>query len=96
MASTKKSLQSIIRRPMITEKGAYSNSLVFEVHRLANKIEISNAIEKIFNVKVNSVRTLNYLGKPVKSGTGVTTLSNWKKAYVSLEPGRTIDLVEGL
>lgn len=96
MASTKKNSYSILRQPRLTEKAAYSGDVVFEVHPRASKIEVKKAVEKIFNVKVASVRTLNYLGKPVRSGSRMSTLRNWKKAYVTLEKGQTLDLVEGL
>ncbi len=100
MSSTKKTIHAILQKPRITEKtalsGSESNSFVFQVHPEATKMEIKNAVEKIFDVKVVSVRTLNYIGKIKRVGTRSGRQNNWKKAYVSLEAGSTIDLVEGL
>lgn len=100
MGSTKKTVFGILQQPRITEKGALassaSNSFVFRVHPKANKEEIKNAVERIFDVKVRSVRTLNCLGKVKRVGARSGRQNNWKKAYVSLQPGSTIDLVEGL
>ncbi|MCC6933202.1 MAG: 50S ribosomal protein L23 [Deltaproteobacteria bacterium] len=101
MASINKSPYSIILKPVITEKAAVSGSktnstAVFEVHPKANKIEIKKAIEKIFDVKVKAVRTLNYQGKVkrVYSRTGMQ--KSTKRAYVSLQAGHTINVIEGL
>ena len=100
MSSTKKTIYGILDRPRITEKGAMSsstsNSVVFQVHPKANKNEIKNAVEKLFDVKVEGVRTMNYMGKIKRVGAKFGRQSAWKKAYVMLAPGSTIDLVEGL
>ena len=100
MGSNKKSPFSVVRRPRITEKTALAssvnNSIVFEVHPDANKIEIRHAIEKIFSVKVKAVRTVSCLGKEKRVGRRVGKQRDWKKAYVSLAEGSSIDLVEGL
>lgn len=100
MASTKKTLFSILRRPKITEKtamaGSVNNSFVFEVHTKANKIEIKQAVEKLFSVKVSGVRTVNSLGKVKKVGTTKGRRNSRKKAYVSLEKGYSLDVIEGL
>jgi len=100
MASTKKTVFGILQQPRITEKGALAssanNSFVFRVHPEANKEEIKSAVERIFDVKVLSVRTLNYLGKVKRVGARSGRQNNWKKAYVSLQPGSSINLVEGL
>jgi large subunit ribosomal protein L23 len=87
---------SIVIRPIVTEqgmhfanvKGAYS----FEVHRQANKAEIKNAIEKIYGVKVDKVRTANHKGKRRRRGGRIGTTSAWKKAVVFLAPDNHIDL----
>ncbi len=98
--SLEKSHYSIIRKPLITEKaavfGADSNSVAFEVSPKANKVEIKKAIEQIFDVKVSSVKTLNYKGKIKKVGRHIGSKKAWKKAYVLLEEGHSIDLIEGL
>ncbi|MFH1718989.1 MAG: 50S ribosomal protein L23 [Planctomycetota bacterium] len=87
---------NIIIRPLITEqgmhfanqKGAYS----FQVNKKANKAQIRNAVERIYNVKVQKVRTANRKGKYRRRGrtTGVTP--SWKKAVVFLDPDFHIDL----
>ncbi len=100
MSSTKSSHFQILKRPIITEKsatfGSSSNGVVFEVHPRANKSEVSDAIEKRFAVKVAQVRMVNVRGKVkrVKSTTGQQR--SWKKAYVTLAQGSSIDVVEGL
>ena len=69
-------------------KGAYS----FEVNRRANKAQIKNAVEKIYNVKVQKVRTANYKGKHRRRGRTVGRKASWKKAVVFLNPEFHIDL----
>jgi large subunit ribosomal protein L23 len=69
-------------------KGAYS----FQVNRKANKAQIKNAIEKIYGVKVDKVRTANQLGKQRRKGRTIGMTANWKKAVVYLEPEHHIDL----
>ncbi|HQH26987.1 MAG TPA: 50S ribosomal protein L23 [Oligoflexia bacterium] len=100
MASIKKNIYQIIRRPRITEKGALigsvSNGVVFEVHPRANKAEIKNAVEQIFDVKVKAVRTVNYMGKVKRVGRRIGQRGAWKKAYVFLKEGSSIDIIEGL
>ena len=100
MSSTKKTEFSILRRPKITEKASHAsaagNCVVFEVHPDSNKVEIRAAVEKIFNVKVRAVRTVNYIGKIKRVGAKIGQQRDWKKAYISLEEGNSIDLVEGL
>jgi len=85
---------------MITEKTAIGSSerncVVFEVHRDANKSEIAHAVEKIFEVKVKNVQTLNYRGKPKRGRQRIGRQASWKKAYVALEPGNEINMIEGL
>jgi len=87
---------NVIIRPLVTEQGMHfastRNSYSFEVHRKANKAEIRNAIEKIYNVKVDEVRTANRKGKPRRRGRFITTTSDWKKAVVVLKPEYHIDL----
>ncbi|HUW20139.1 MAG TPA: 50S ribosomal protein L23 [Sedimentisphaerales bacterium] len=86
----------IIIRPLITEqgmhfastKGAYS----FEVNRKANKVQIRNAVEKVYGVKVLKVRTANRKGKYRRKGRTAGLTAGWKKAVVFLEPEYHIDL----
>lgn len=89
----------IIRRPLITEKTSIqkdnNNQVTFEVDRRANRIEIRRAVEKIFNVNVASVRTLNVKGKTKRRGRVLGRRRDWKKAIVTLRPGERIDFFEG-
>ncbi len=89
-----KPLHQIIKRPLVTEKSnmqkEISETLVFEVALGANKVEIKQAIEKAFNVKVKDVRTAVVAGKVKRVGKNFGKRSNTKKAYVSLSEG-TID-----
>ncbi len=87
-----------VRRAMISEKGTRlrekQNGYLFEVARDANKIEIKRAIELIFNVKVDSVRTIRVHGKPKRQGRFAGHRPDWKKALVTLQKGQTIELFE--
>jgi large subunit ribosomal protein L23 len=89
----------IIRRPLITEKTTIqkdeANQVTFEVDRRANRIEIRRAVEKIFNVNVDSVRTMHVRGKFKRRGRVVGKRKDWKKAIVTLRPGERIDFFEG-
>ncbi len=90
----------IIKRPLITEKATQLKEqgvYVFEVDRKANKIEIKKAIEQIYNVKVAKVRTVNVKPKYRRWGyRRVKRKGAWKKAYVQLEEGYSIELFEGV
>ena len=90
--------RTIVRRAMISEKGTQlrekQNGFLFEVSRDANKIEIKRAIELIFNVKVDSVRTIRVHGKPKRQGRYAGHRPDWKKAIVTLKKGSTIELFE--
>ncbi len=86
----------VIKRPLRTEKsvadGEAANSYHFEVDLKANKIQIKEAIEKFFNVKVNDVRTLVKKGKCRRVRFKLGRTKDWKKAIVTLREGNTIDL----
>lgn len=90
-----KPLHQIIRKPLITEKTSAEQEkqqvVVFEVARDANKIEIKQAIEKAFEVKVKSVNTVLVAGKEKRFGRTFGKRSNFKKAYVTLVEGSKID-----
>ena len=90
-----KPLHEIIRKPLISEKANMlkddSQIVTFEVDRSANKIEIKQAVEKAFDVKVKAVNTIQFRGKKKRVGTNVGQRNNWKKAYVTLEEGQNID-----
>jgi len=86
-----KSAYQIIRRPVITEKGLKvkddEGTLVFEVSSKATKTEVKEAVQKIFKVKVDSVRTATFLGKERRRGKFSGYRPDWKKAYVRLREG---------
>ncbi len=91
--------RQILRRPLITEKSTLvkeeDNQLVFEVDPRANKVEIRQAVEQIFKVKVLKVRTINYQGKRKRLGRSMGRRRHWKKAYVTLAPGHSVEFFEG-
>ena len=97
---TKDQLYAVLRRPHITEKANdlkdAHNEYVFEVTHTANKIQIRQAVEGLFNVKVREVRTSIVRGKDKRVGRFTGRRSNWKKAFVSLKDGYTIDFFEGM
>ncbi len=84
----------VIRRPVVTEKGhakrETERTLCFEVHPDANKIEIRQAVETLFRVKVAEVRTGNFAGKFRRRGRFTGYASDWKKAYVRLQTGQKL------
>ena len=87
---------NIVIRPLITEQGTHFASTrgayCFEVNKKANKIQIKNAVEKIYSVKVQKVRTANRRGKYRHRGRTAGYTPGWKKAVVFLEPDYHIDL----
>ncbi|MGH9523106.1 MAG: 50S ribosomal protein L23 [Terriglobales bacterium] len=86
-----KSAYQIIRKPVITEKGLgvkeSESTLVFQVSTKATKTEIKQAVQSIFKVKVESVRTAMFPGKERRRGKFVGNRPDWKKAYVRLKAG---------
>jgi large subunit ribosomal protein L23 len=84
-------LEYVLRLPVITEKSTYVKenyrTVAFKVLRDANKIEIKDAVEKIFKVKVESVRTATFHGKKRRQGRYSGRRPDWKKAYVTLKEG---------
>ncbi|MEW5914294.1 MAG: 50S ribosomal protein L23 [Thermodesulfobacteriota bacterium] len=94
-----KDLRRVIRRPLVTEKSTTAketqNQLVFEVDRRSGKVEIRQAVEEMFNVKVLKVRTVNFQGKTKRMGRTLGRRSDWKKAYVTLAPGHSVEFFEG-
>ena len=90
-----KPLYEIIRKPLISEKANLlkesAQVVTFEVNRSANKIEIKQAVEKAFDVKVKAVNTIQFRGKMKRVGANMGQRNNWKKAYVTLEEGQNID-----
>ena|SRR5579862_6604742 len=91
----------VIRRPIITEKGLgvkeTQHTVVFEVAKDATKTEIKEAVQRVFKVKVDHVRTAIYHGKFRRRGRAEGFRSDWKKAYVRLAPGeKMIEYAENL
>jgi large subunit ribosomal protein L23 len=86
----------VIIRPLVTEKSTHQqqvrNSYAFEVSDRANKPQIKQAVEKIYNVKVVDVRTMTRKGKPRRSKFKIVHGSNWKRAIVVLDENSRIDL----
>lgn len=89
----------VIDSPLVTEKGTLVNELgnqvLFRVRSDANKVEIAEAVEAFFKVKVLKVRTVRMLGKKRRVGRVVGQKPAWKKAYVTLAEGQRIDFFEG-
>jgi large subunit ribosomal protein L23 len=90
----------IIREPHIAEKANLVkekyNQITLKVDKRANKIEIKNAVEKIFKKKVLEVNTINMEGKTKRVGRNMGKKSDWKKAIVKLAPGENIEFFEGV
>jgi len=88
---------TIIKKPRVTEKTTANaqnhNAYTFEVERTANKIEIRQAIEKLFKVKVDKVRTVNVKGKPKRVRFKWGKTPDWKKAIVTLKEGHKLDII---
>jgi large subunit ribosomal protein L23 len=90
---------AVLLRPLITEKStvlAGADKYVFEVDLRANKNQIKEAVELAFDVKVADVNTLKMKGKNKRFGRRITKQPDWKKAIVTLQPGNSIELFEGI
>jgi len=91
-------IYSVIKKPHVTEKTSLgsdsTNTVSLVVDRDANKIEIKQAVESLFKVQVSNVRTVNVAGKVKRFGKNSAKRSNWKKAYVTLQEGQSIDFFE--
>jgi large subunit ribosomal protein L23 len=90
----------IIIKPIVTEASMDNmadKKYTFVVDKKSNKTEIKNAVEKIFGVKVDSVNTMNMLGKKKRMGASVGKKNDWKKAIVTLtKESKTIEFFEGI
>lgn len=90
--------ERILKRPIfLTEKASRlreQNKVVFEVSRDANKIQIRDAVQKLFKVTVTDVHTMIFRGKDRRMGRGYAKLQNWKKAVITLKPGDTIQFFD--
>jgi len=95
-----KDAHQIIKRPLITEKSTRQkeegNQIAFVVDPKASKIEIRQAVEKLFKVKVRRVHTMNLVGKQKRVGRFFGWKSDWKKAIVTLRAGDRIEFFEGV
>ncbi|MDP2167592.1 MAG: 50S ribosomal protein L23 [Thermodesulfovibrionales bacterium] len=94
-----KSIYSVIKKPLFTEKGANlketQNKVLVEVYKDANKIEIKKAIEELFKVKVEKVSTINTRGKIKTLGKSKGRRPGRKKAIITLKKGEKLDFIEG-
>jgi large subunit ribosomal protein L23 len=94
-------ITQILKRPLLTEKSntmkADENIVCFEVDKRANKVQIKAAVEKMFGVKVDAVKTSIVHGKRRRYGRSVGMKSDWKKAYVKVKEGeKKIEFFEGM
>lgn len=90
--------RDILIRPIVTEKSTAlmgQGKYTFRVPLAATKIQIRQAVEQIFKVKVQAVNTMRYEGKLKRMGRTQGRRSDWKKAVVTLKPGEAIELFEG-
>jgi large subunit ribosomal protein L23 len=87
-------IHEVLLKPVVTEKGIIrkdeERTLCFHVAKDANKILVKQAVEKLFNVKVEEVRTANFEGKLRRRGRFTGYRSDWKKAYVKLVAGQKV------
>ena len=90
-------IYDVLRSPVLTEKSMMlkeaANNIVFKVHPDSNKRQIKEAVERFFNVKVETVRTMNFNGKEKRFGRKVGRRKDWKKAVVVLKDGQSLDFV---
>lgn len=93
-------LYTVLKRPVVTERTTglreEYNQYAFEVARDANKVQIRQAVESIFGVRVTEVRTQLIRGKIKRVKRNFGKQANWKKAFVTLQPGDQIELFEGV
>jgi large subunit ribosomal protein L23 len=87
-------IHEVLVRPLVTEKGMTKKederTLCFQVSVDANKIQVKQAVEKLFSVKVEEVRTANFEGKLRRRGKFAGYKSDWKKAYVKIADGQKV------
>ena len=93
-------MYKIVKKPLVTEKGTVmlsdGNRVTFKVHLNANKIEIREAVQKIFSVTVLQVNTQVVRGKRKRFGKAMGQTKSWKKAMVQLKEGDKIEIFEGV
>ena len=96
------SLHDIIRFPHITEKSTLQSELsesqviALQVRLDATKHQIREAVERVFDVKVDRIRTARFRGKLKRQGRSQGLRPSWKKAYITLKPGHKIEFLEGV
>ena len=85
---------------MLTEKASITtenaNRYVFQVQKKANKYQVKDAVEKMFDVKVTNVKTATLPGKVRRTGKGTSKSASWKKAYVQIQEGQKLELFQGI
>ncbi len=92
-----KNIYNVIKAPVITEKATFlkeENKIVLKVDKSATKKDVKDAVEKLFKVKVQDVRTIVLPGKWKRIGKNVGKTSSWKKAIVTLKKGEKLDFIE--
>ena len=92
-------LYEVLRRPAITEKNTIlqeQGKYAFEIAQGANKLQVKQAVEEAFKVKVMSVKTITVPGKTRRVGRRQVKTPSWKKAVVTLEAGQKIEFFEGV
>ena len=90
---------AVLRRPLVTEKSTSlqdQRRYVFEVAPSANKHDIKDSVESAFGVTVEKVNTMNVKGKSKRFGPKVSQMKSWKKAIVTVSPGDSISIFEGV
>jgi large subunit ribosomal protein L23 len=91
-------IRNVIKKPLVTEKASkvkeQNNKYTFVVDRNANKYQVRQAVEELFKVKVDSIRTANYSGKEKRMGKSSGYKNDWKKAIVKLVAGQEIQIAE--
>lgn len=99
-ASASPGAYRLLRSPIVTEKtsmfSADRRRVAFKVPRIATKADIRHAVETVFGVQVQSVHTSNVLGKVKRTSRSSGRRASYKKAYITLKEGQTIDIVEGV
>ncbi len=93
-------IEEVLIKPLLTEKSSIvtenANRYVFKVQRKANKYQVKDAVEKMFDVKVVNVRTSVTAGKVKRAGKALKKSASWKKAYVKIADGQKLELFKGI
>ena len=93
-------LEQVLVKPLLTEKSSVitedANRYAFKVLRKANKYQVREAVEKMFDVKVVDIKTIVVPGKVKRSGKSLKKTSSWKKAYVKIADGQKLELFKGI